>query len=137
MTRMELAPGDVLIRKGNPSADIFFVESGRLSVLITSASASASASGSGLRVRSLGSGAVVGEMAHILDLPRSTEVLAATASVVHRLDEQAIGEILDGDPVLSALLYKVLAHALALKVLKANVLIGDMRAPRAAPRAIR
>ncbi len=131
MTRMELAPGDVLIRKGNPSADIFFVESGRLSVLITSAS------GSGLRVRSLGSGAVVGEMAHILDLPRSTEVLAATASVVHRLDEQAIGEILDGDPVLSALLYKVLAHALALKVLKANVLIGDMRAPRAAPRAIR
>ncbi|WP_198590174.1 SLC26A/SulP transporter family protein [Paracoccus zhejiangensis] len=127
MTRMDLAPGDRLIRQGDPTTDIFFVEYGRLSVSITSPA------GASLRVRSLGPGAVVGEMAHILDLPRSTEVMAATACVVHRLDEQAVSAILRDDPELSALLYKVLAHALALKLLKANVLIGDMRAPRLRP----
>lgn len=131
MTRMELAAGDILIQQGDPTADIFFIESGRLAVSI------ASQSGARLRVRSLGPGAVVGEMAHILHLPRSTEVLAASASVVHRLDGQDVIAMRRDDPELSALLYKVLAHALALKLLKANVLIGDIRAPRFHPPANR
>lgn len=68
-----LAAGDMLVRQGEPSDEMFFVVSGRVHVLLRTALAHG---GDSIRLRTYGSGTVVGEMGFFTGEPRSADIVA-------------------------------------------------------------
>jgi SulP family sulfate permease len=119
MEKVTLVPGDVLIRSSDPSRDLFVLESGRLGVFLPD-------QGSGpIRVRSMGPGAVVGEVAYILSLPRSADVIAERHTTAYRLSEATMNQIAQNDAALSALVNRMLAQSLAVKVVQTNLMVSN------------
>lgn len=114
MDRLELRPGDQLISRGSKATDVYFLQSGRLAVMV------AAPGGVPRRVSSLAPGSVVGEIARYLDGSRSADVVAEKAAVVYRLS-QAVQDRLDReDRDLAAFAHAICARALAEKVLRTN-----------------
>lgn len=124
MTRYDLSEGEVLIEKGARSGDVFFLQSGHLVVRLINPE------GVQMRVRSMGPGAIVGEIAHFLDLPRSAVVVAANAAVAFGLSAEAIDAMAQDDRDLIALLYQILARALATKIVQTNSLLTNFQSNR-------
>jgi sulfate permease, SulP family len=122
---VDLAAGAVLIAAGTRSGDVFVLESGRLGVHLPSPQ------GLGLRVRTMAPGALVGEMAHILGLPRSADVIALTATRVWRMPADRPAALAVDDPGLAVLWATILARALAHKVAQTNRLVAQPRDARA------
>lgn len=117
MEALDLEPGDVLIRAADTQADIYFLASGRLGVLL------AQRSGPAIRVRSMGPGAVVGELASLLKTPRNADVICEAAARVYRLSAGTIERLEREDRDLAALLWLILARSVALKVTQTNALL--------------
>ncbi|MBZ4690584.1 MAG: hypothetical protein JG765_1835 [Cereibacter sp.] len=116
--REELAPGSTLIRSGAPERDIFVVEAGRLEVRLPHPD------GQGLRLRAFASGAMFGELAFYLGLPRSADVKALGPAVAMRLPEAELARMERDDPELAALFHRIAAQALAEKVVRTNALVS-------------
>ena len=108
-----LRPGDVLIAAGSRSDDVFLLEQGRLGVHLPGTLVP------GPRVRVLAPGALVGEMAQLLNLPRSADVIAQTEAKVWRMPPGLAAR----DPGLALLWATILARALALKLSQTNRLV--------------
>jgi len=117
MTALDLSPGDTLIAANDSQADIYFLASGRLSVLLPQGT------GPAIRVRSMGPGAVVGELASLLDTPRNANVICETTARVYRLSADTIARLERDDRDLAALLWRLLARSVALKVTQTNALL--------------
>jgi SulP family sulfate permease len=112
-----LAMGEVLIAAGSRSDDVYLLESGRLGVHLPGPNSP------GTRVRVLAPGALVGEMAQLLGLPRSADVIAQSEVKVWRMPPG----LADQDPGLALLWTTILARALALKLSQTNRLVGMHR----------
>ena len=123
MTERSLQPGDILIKADDQSCDLFFLRRGRLGVFL------AGASGPQVAVRSMGPGAIVGEVARLLAQPRTAEVICQEAAEVLCLSEATMDRIERDDPALAALLTTIIARSLARKVLLTNALLSG-RQPR-------
>jgi sulfate permease, SulP family len=105
--REGVSAGTVLIRQGEPSDDLFVLESGRLSVEATTPD------GTRMRLSSISSGVMVGEIAFYLGSPRTADVVAEVPSVVLRLSRAAIARLEREDPESAAALHRGLAEILA------------------------
>ena len=70
----DFAPGDYLMRQGDETMELFILLSGSVSVLQSAIGAAP------VQIDSLGEGDMVGEMAQFDGLPRSADVVAATAT---------------------------------------------------------
>ncbi|KAJ3295627.1 hypothetical protein HDU79_008816 [Rhizoclosmatium sp. JEL0117] len=77
-------PGDILFLQGEIGADMYFLLSGSLNVLI-----------SGKRVAQLKDGAFFGELALYANTPRTATVQAASSCIVYRLSRDSFNSILD------------------------------------------
>lgn len=99
--------GTVLIHQGDPPDDLFVLESGRLTVELTTPE------GRRMRLSSMSPGVVVGEVAMYLGAPRTADVVAETASVVLRLSRASIERMQTQEPELAAALHGWLAKTLA------------------------
>ena len=117
MTVLDLNPGDTLIAADDSQADIYFLALGRLAVLLPQRG------GSAIRVRSMGPGAVVGELASLLDTPRNANVICETTARVYQLSADTIARLEREDRDLAALLWRLLARSVALKVTQTNALL--------------
>ncbi len=84
---VDLPSDAVLIRRGDAGDALYFVEQGELSVLVTLVD------GTVKRVRKLGPGTVVGEMALYSGHARSADVRAETACRVHRLTAERFASL--------------------------------------------
>jgi SulP family sulfate permease len=115
---IDLQSGDALIRHGTQSGDVFFLERGRLAVVIQGAK------GQRIRVRSLAPGAVVGEVARYRDRRRTADVVAEVPSRVYRLSEASFEEIERDDRDLAALVHAILARSLSDKVVQTSRLVS-------------
>jgi SulP family sulfate permease len=107
LERRSLPEGTVLIRQGEPPDDLFVLESGRLRVELTTPE------GTRMRLRSMRSGVVVGEVAMYTGVARTADVVAETPSVVLRLSRASIEQMEAADPELAAALHRWLARTLA------------------------
>jgi SulP family sulfate permease len=114
LERRKLPEGTVLIRQGDPADDLFVLESGQLRVELTTQE------GTRMRLNSVSSGVVVGEVALYLGIPRTADVVAETASVVLRLSRASIEEMEVAEPELAAALHRWLAETLAERVSDAS-----------------
>jgi sulfate permease, SulP family len=119
MDRIELQPGERLIGKGSRAMDVYFLESGRLAVMV------APPGGVERRVSSLAPGSVVGEIARYMDGNRSADVVVEKAAVVYCLSQEVQERLDREDRDLAALAHAIFARALAEKVLRTNRQLPD------------
>jgi SulP family sulfate permease len=114
MERLQLLPGEVLIRAGGTEGDIFFIESGRVNVQLSNPA------GPPTRLRSLRAGAIFGEAARYLGRKRTADVVVHAPSIIWRLSDAALDRMEAEDRDLAAMLHAVMARSLAEKVEKTN-----------------
>ncbi|MFT5654981.1 MAG: SulP family sulfate permease [Arenicella sp.] len=117
MTHLQLQPEDVLIKQGEQADDIYFVSTGQVRVQITLAN------GNTMRVRTMLSGAIVGEIAFYLGQQRSADVIVDTASDIYRISSEDIVRLERTDAELASLVHKLLASNLSEKLAVANKII--------------
>ena len=114
MDRISLDKGSLLIRAETQSGDVYFLETGRLSVQIPTLS------GAAKRLSSLAPGAVVGEVARYRDRQRTADVVAEEPSIVYCLTHEIFLRLEQDDRDLAALVHAILATALAEKVVRTS-----------------
>ncbi len=105
--RLVLEPGDVLVHEGDATDDIYFVESGTLTASVVSNA------GATIRIRTMGPGAVIGEVALYTRRPRSASVVAESPCTLHRLSRSALEAMLRDDPDTAARLQSWFAERMA------------------------
>jgi sulfate permease, SulP family len=107
---LELSPGEELIGQGEETADVYLLESGRLTALLTRAS------GDRVRLRTMTPGTVVGEVTLYLGTGRSASVVAEGHCRVHRLTPERLAALEREEPELAAALHRALARLLAARL---------------------
>jgi len=96
------APGEVIVREGDPGSELFIVERGEVTVSIDEKHG-------GVEVARLSDGSFFGEMSLMTGEPRSATVRAATDTWLLVVGKQAFAELLDDDPQLAERISNVLA----------------------------
>jgi sulfate permease, SulP family len=110
-----------LISQGDQSDDIFYIERGAVTVRVVLAG------GRTVRMRTMGAGTVVGEIAMYLRLPRSADVVAAEETVAVRISAEALAAMRREMPGAAALLHAFLARELSEKLHAATKRLAAMQ----------
>jgi len=84
--------GDFLAHQGGDSGHLFFVESGRVDILLHVENDRV------IRLRSMSAGAIVGEMGFYLGRPRSASIVVTEAGVFYKLSHEALRRMERDDP---------------------------------------
>jgi len=100
-TEHAVPAGDWLMREGDPPGSVYVVRTGRLEVWIA-----------GTRVRELGPGAVIGELAVLTGEGRSAAVRARRDSVLLEIRREDFTTLLETDPAASRVVVTQLAERL-------------------------
>ncbi len=114
--RVEIATGAALITQGKPSDDIFFIEAGRAAVELTNGSQA-------IRLTTLAHGAIVGEIAFYLSVPRSASVVAESDLVAWRFSRTNLDRLHASEPEIAARFHQGIAAMLADRLTRTNRLI--------------
>jgi SulP family sulfate permease len=122
MERQQMAAGEVLIRQGEPSNDIYFVESGKLTVSLRLAD------GSDLRLRTMGAGTVVGEIGVYLHTMASASVIIEEAGAVYRLSREALQKMETANPAAAATFHRLIIKLTASRLVSLNQTIQALMA---------
>ncbi len=120
MEKKTIACGDVMIRQGDPPDAMYFVESGRVTARLELSG------GRSVRLRSMGSGTVVGEIGLYLEMPRTATVVADQAGVVFRLTAEALRRMEIESPGLAAAFHHFMARLLAERLLESNATLNAL-----------
>lgn len=115
--RIEIQKGEYFIRQGEESNDLFYIESGLVTVEFETLK------GEMVRLRSVKSGATLGEIALYLGGVRSASVRAEESSVILRLSSENLRRMQKEDPALAAVLHEWIARTLAERLVENNQLI--------------
>ena len=99
-----------LIKQDDPSDDMYFVESGLITVELEMPN------GRRMRLRSIRGGATVGEMGIYLGDTRTASVVASRYSTVYRLSLQSLTKMREKDPKIAALFHEWIARLLAERI---------------------
>ncbi len=102
--------GEYLMKQDEPSDEMYFVESGLVTVELELPN------GRRVRLRSISSGATVGEMGIYLEGTRTASVVASRPSTVYRLSLQSLTEMREKDPQVAALFHEWIARLLAERI---------------------
>jgi SulP family sulfate permease len=111
---LELPRDAALMRRGDPGDALYFVERGEISVLVTLSSQQSK------RVRTLGAGTVVGEMALYSGQPRSADVVAETACRVRRLSAERFARLAREHPAVAIQFHSFVVRLLSQRLAAAN-----------------
>jgi SulP family sulfate permease len=123
IARMEpvtFAAGDVLLRQGETSDELLFVESGRITILVRFGE------GPELRVRTMGAGAMIGEIGFLLGEARTATVRADTDCRVLRLSQAALLGIEREEPELGFAFHRGMAQFLAHRLVDKDRMIAAL-----------
>ena len=112
LTEVQFNEGDELIKQGNASRDLYFMEEGDVSVYLRPAA------GEMVRIRRTGPGTVLGELGFYLDTPRTASVIADGPGKAYRLTADALNEMERRHPALAAALHRFMADLLAERLLR-------------------
>ena len=98
------APGDTLMKQGDPASEIIFIESGRVTIRL------AFDDGRTIRLRSLTTGTMIGEIGVYLNQPRTASVVADHDTKAFILSREQLNKMEQNDPALAnALHYTIVA----------------------------
>ncbi|MDX1616497.1 MAG: SulP family inorganic anion transporter [Candidatus Promineifilaceae bacterium] len=110
LERLELAAGDYLMRQGDQPDNLYFIESGQVSALLEFEDRPP------LRLQTMNSGNVVGEIGYYLDQARTASVVAEKPSVVYRLTLEQLSFMEKTAPIAASTLHRLMVHLLAERV---------------------
>lgn len=105
--RRRFAPGELLMRQGEPAANLYFIEAGRVVLRLERPS------GASLKLRSMGPGVIVGEVGLYLESTRTASVVAESACTAQQISREALGLMARENPHLVAHFHRFVAHNLA------------------------
>ncbi len=117
------APGEMVIRAGEPGSSMFVVHNGRVSVQI-------SESGRARTVATLSEGAFFGEMALFTGEPRTANIVAVEETEVLEIGHAAMKQVFDTNPDLVESLSHIIAERR--QALAASEDVGDPNQDRSA-----
>jgi SulP family sulfate permease len=107
LERREVSQGEILMQRGDPPNEMYFVEGGLITVQVETLD------GQVIRLRSIRGGATVGEMGLYLGSVRTASVIASRPSTVYRLSAESLKNMHTQDPDVAALLHEWIARLLA------------------------
>jgi SulP family sulfate permease len=120
LEKQAIKPGDVMIRQGDPPDVMYFIESGRVTARLELSQ------GRSVRLRSMGSGTVVGEIGLYLEMPRTATVVADQPGVVYCLTAEALHQMALEAPGLAAAFHHFMVRLLAERLLENNTTLNAL-----------
>ena len=107
LERMEVAANVALFRRGDPADAMYFVEAGRLNVILQGDD------GETTRLRNIRSGTVAGEISMYLRSPRTADVITEQPCVLFRLTLESLARMEEQDAETASALHEWVARLLA------------------------
>lgn len=107
LERTEVEANTALFRRGDPPEAMYFVESGRLNVILKTEK------GEMTRLRNVRGGTVVGEISLYLKRPPTADVITEQKCVLYRLTMDALSRMEKQDPQTASALHEWIARLLA------------------------
>jgi sulfate permease, SulP family len=107
---MPVVSGSTIMTQGDASDDLYFLESGRVTVLMSFSS------GVTMRVRTMGPGTMIGEVGFYLRVPRTATVIADRDSVLYRLTRDALARLDHEAPAVAADVHRFMARRLSARL---------------------
>ena len=117
LDRVEFEPDAVMIDQGSPSEEMYFIESGQATVDLKGDN------DVHLRLKTLGAGAIVGEVAFYLGGPRTASVFARTKVVAWQFTQKGLKKVQKEAPDLAIAFHKGMASILASRLSSTNRLV--------------
>ncbi len=117
---LAFAAGAVLLLQGETSDELLFVESGRITILVRFGE------GPEVRVRTMGAGAMIGEIGFLLGEARTATVRADTDCRVLRLSQAALLDIEREEPELGFAFHRGMAQFLAHRLVDKDRMIAAL-----------
>ncbi len=120
LERVETSAGDVVVRQGDESDALYFIESGRVDVLLQ---------GDGpdvLRLRSMTAGAIIGEVGFYLKKARTASIVVTEAGVLQRLSLKALQAMKATDPHTASALHMFITCVLSERLSNSNRVIQEL-----------
>jgi SulP family sulfate permease len=114
LTRLEAGKGHYLILQGDPSHELFFIESGMVKVMVELDN------GRTMRIRTMGAGTVVGEIGLYLDQQRLASVVTEEPCVIYRLNAESLHKMEQENPALASAFHEFMVRVLAERVTQQN-----------------
>lgn len=111
---IELQPGDFVFRQGDPGDSLFLLSSGRVTILFNAPD------GQAVRLRSMLSHTLLGEMGLYRDMPRGASVLVDEPTVVYRFTTEAMARMEREEPALAHAFHRFVVRTLASRLDFAN-----------------
>ena len=118
LERKDVIAGAHLLEQGDQSDELYFLESGRVTVLVTFPS------GAVMRVRTMGPGTMVGELGFYLGLARSATVVTDEDAVVFKLTRERLEQISESDPAIAGEFHQFMARRLSARLADKDRLIA-------------
>jgi len=120
LEREEVGEGYCLMRRGEASDGLYFIESGQLIAQISADGGPEGESvnwesgpGKTIRLRAMRAGTVVGEVSMYLRTPRTASVVTSKPSILYHLTLEALQKMEEEDPVLASAFHEFIARLLA------------------------
>lgn len=104
---VELPAGEILFRRGQPDSSVYFVLSGRVEIVLGDESPS------GHRLATLEAGAILGEIAMLIDTPRMATVVALTDARLAEIERGSFYAALEDHDRWAEVLLRTIACVLA------------------------
>jgi len=117
LEKKELREGEILIKQDDTADEMYFVESGLVTIELELPNEKR------MRLRSIRGGATVGEIGLYLRNTRTASVIASRNSVVYRLTGQSLKEMQEKDPEIAALFHEWIVRLLAERLVDNNKII--------------
>lgn len=120
LERIETKVGDTIFRQGDESDALYFIEAGRVDVLLRDEA------GHVLRLRSMTAGAVIGEVGFYLGKARSASIVVTEAGVLQRLSHEALGRMEETAPQTATAIHVFIASLLSDRLSTTNRLVQEL-----------
>jgi SulP family sulfate permease len=118
--RVEVAPGDIIARQGDPADALHFILDGRISILVGGGDQE-------IRVRSLRSHTTVGEMGLITGQPRNATIRAETRGILYALSLSAYERTKVENPAAALALLGYIITVMSERLSFANRVVGVLQ----------
>ena len=120
VVKVSFAEGEILIRQGDESSDIFFIESGEVGIEIEPVL------GQTVVLRQMGPGTAIGEAAFYLGKRRSASVKALAPTTAYKLSRHALDEMAEAHPAAAVAFHEFMNRHLAERLRDSNNLIAAL-----------
>lgn len=114
LKHMKVPAGYYLFREGDASEHLYFIESGNITILLELGD------GKNVRLQTMGSGTVIGEMGLYSKKPRSATAIVEETSSLYSLSYEAFNSMQKEDPEVASSFHQFVARLLADRIVITN-----------------